>query len=575
MDRRFLPLFVLLAAGTAQAQTGAWVTFDDETATRLVGPPGLGVADPDEKDLAIGDVDNDGDTDLVVVRKKPFTTTVPGTGARPHALYLNESGVMTNRTTAFAPDLDTPSDAREVRLVDVDDDGWLDLVIANHGFDAPRILVNQGAGPAGWAGFDEENFRFPPLSLSPRFNGVGAGDVNGDGFVDLYFVDYENPLGDRLWFNQGSGQPGFFTDVTATNLLASFAFAGTGIRGEIADMDGDGLGDLVKGTGGVVQIFWNDGTSHFNTVTSPPDLDAYDVAVADLDNDADLDLYYIQDFQDRIHRNPNGFAAHGAANWSFHQLTNAQSPFTGGFNANVQFADVDNDGDLDVGVSDVDFDVPAYDRRFSLLRNHTDGNPAAPWSTLLSSPFGSAIQNFNLTGVYDHAFLDVDLDGWLDLWISYGTSQTAGGTKIFIQVPPTPPLPSASLEGFGAGCAGTSGIPLIGGNGLPTLGNAGFALTLWNAAPSAPAIYFLALNSASTPMGPCTVLVDLFGSLLLSGPSATTFLGTATAPLPVPNLPALAGGVLHAQWAVLDPLGPIPVAGGVALTAGLQITLGI
>ena len=60
---------VLFLAGQASAQ---WVTFTNQTASRLSAAPANGSADTEEKDYAWGDVDKDGDTDLVSVRKQPF-----------------------------------------------------------------------------------------------------------------------------------------------------------------------------------------------------------------------------------------------------------------------------------------------------------------------------------------------------------------------------------------------------------------------------------------------------------------------------------------------------------------------
>ena len=62
---------LLCAFGVTHAQ---WVEFTDATATRLVAPEELGALDVAEKDYAYGDVDRDGDIDLIVVRKQPHTT---------------------------------------------------------------------------------------------------------------------------------------------------------------------------------------------------------------------------------------------------------------------------------------------------------------------------------------------------------------------------------------------------------------------------------------------------------------------------------------------------------------------
>ncbi len=59
---------VVALSSVAQVSAGAsdWVQFRNETTTRLIAAPSVGAADPEEKDYAWGDVDNDGDIDLVV-----------------------------------------------------------------------------------------------------------------------------------------------------------------------------------------------------------------------------------------------------------------------------------------------------------------------------------------------------------------------------------------------------------------------------------------------------------------------------------------------------------------------------
>jgi hypothetical protein len=92
------PLAVTLALLLIPVVSKGWVKFQDETATRLVAAPEVGVEDVEEKSFAWGDVDKDGDFDLVVARKQPWTTP----GKRTNVLLLNEDGVLTDRTAEFA-----------------------------------------------------------------------------------------------------------------------------------------------------------------------------------------------------------------------------------------------------------------------------------------------------------------------------------------------------------------------------------------------------------------------------------------------------------------------------------------
>src|SRR5688572_16884978 len=174
----------LMIASSSQAQ---WVNFTNATAARMPVGPGLNTAststgDLEEKDYAWGDVDQDGDTDLVCVRKQPFTSP----GRRINVLFMNEgkaqghsiNGVLVDRSAQYAQAVDlnndgitdpqpagdlgfnTPTNDRDVVLADVNNDGWLDIVTATTLSDGqpkiighPRVYMNLKELGGAWQGF--------------------------------------------------------------------------------------------------------------------------------------------------------------------------------------------------------------------------------------------------------------------------------------------------------------------------------------------------------------------------------------------------------------------------------------
>src|ERR1700754_4247101 len=92
---RFLIAAAILVGSPALVQA-QWITFTDMTSTYL-SIPNVNT-DPEEKDFALGDLDKDGDLDLVNVRKEGFYAD----GPRTHMLIMNVGGVMTDQTATYA-----------------------------------------------------------------------------------------------------------------------------------------------------------------------------------------------------------------------------------------------------------------------------------------------------------------------------------------------------------------------------------------------------------------------------------------------------------------------------------------
>ncbi|MCH8960245.1 MAG: VCBS repeat-containing protein, partial [Bacteroidetes bacterium] len=120
-------------------------------------------------------------------------------------------------------------------------------------------------------------------------SGVAVGDVDGDGWADLYFARLDGP--NVLYRNLGGWQ---FEDITDSAGVAAPDRPSTGAV--LADLDGDGdLDLLVTAMGGPNAAFFNDGSGRFTEVTEEAGLTARTgsttMALADVDGDGDLDLY--------------------------------------------------------------------------------------------------------------------------------------------------------------------------------------------------------------------------------------------------------------------------------------------
>ena len=320
--------------------------FEDVSAAASLPRGGYGMG------LTAGDVDGDGDIDLYLTR------------FGPNALLRNNGDGTYSEVTKEAM-VGDPQWSTSAAFADVDGDGDLDLYVANYvaftyaehkvcgdlrlGFAAychpdvyagvpDSLYLNRGDGTFERAGAE----RLPKGDREWRETGKGLGvlvlDADDDGDPDLYVANDSTP--NFLWVNDGTGR---FEDLAPMRGLAfngdGRSEAGMGVAS--GDVDGDGDADLMVTNldletntlyAAEPSDFYVDRT--FESGLGPPSWlkVGFGVSLADLDNDGWLDVAVSNGhIIDNIHLQRDDMT-HAQANQLFRNLGGlrfAEAPVTG------------------------------------------------------------------------------------------------------------------------------------------------------------------------------------------------------------------------------------------------------
>ena len=162
----------------------------------------------------------------------------------PDALFHNNRDGTFSDVSARAGIARAAARGLGVLAADYNDDGWLDLYVANDG-DANQLWINQrGSGT-----FTDEallaGVAVNRMGQAQGSMGVDLGDIDGDGDEDLFVTNLDNE-GNTLYLNVGKG---LYEDRTTESGLFTLGFTGFGTR--FLDYDHDGWLDLFVANGAV------------------------------------------------------------------------------------------------------------------------------------------------------------------------------------------------------------------------------------------------------------------------------------------------------------------------------------
>lgn len=372
------------------------------------------------------DYDGDGDPDLYLVQGGGLD---PGDGPAPgNRLYRNNDGRFEDVTDASGTG--HSGYGMGAAAGDYDRDGDIDLYVTNLGANVlyrnegdgtfKDVSVSQGVGHPGWgasaAWLDFDLDGDLDLFVSNYVNWSPAQELecfSGEALRDYCHPrHFKAPAADVLYRNDD----GRFTDVTEA--AGIWKARGYGLGVVSGDFDANGWPDVYVANDGMPNQLWingGDGTFEDRALITGTAVNlsgvaeaGMGIAVADLDNDGDLDIFvtHLRAETNTLYRNQGGVFEDVTATTG---LAAASVAFTG-FGAG--FADFDNDGHLDlyIGNGRVGRGLPAA-TPFS-EPNHLFRGLGGTRFELISPSGGTAAGRIDNTRAV--AFADYDLDGGVD-----------------------------------------------------------------------------------------------------------------------------------------------------------------
>jgi len=408
--------WLLLALGPATV--AAQFSFQDVSAAR--GMTGYVMAVGSIGGVAAADYDNDGDIDV-------FLPTAEGTAD----LLMVNDGAGNFSNIAAQAGLASLDNNRLALWFDYDGDGRLDLAVGGDCrleplADIPceqeknlRLYHQQSNGTfsdvtveagldASWGG-----------SGNRHRSGITAGDIDNDGYLDLYVNDWKG----RAWLYRNN-RDGTFTDVTVASGLSDDFFEYH--QPVMYDFNRDGWTDILVAVDFATpnQLWVNQGDGTFvdqaESVGLGNAMTDMGIALGDYDNDLDMDIYITNitragDY-DVFYRNDST-----GQDLVFTEIAESIGVWQGYWGWGTTFLDVDNDGWEDLAVTNGK-NTGQWISDPSLFYYNEGGNPVSFSDRSESVGFDDTIIASGLIA------FDFDRDGDLDL---LQTGQDTGAAQLY------------------------------------------------------------------------------------------------------------------------------------------------
>lgn len=307
--------------------------------------------------------------------------------------------------------VNTPSDSRSCNWVDINNDGFQDVFISNGkaGGENNMLYINQGDGNFTTVTGD------PIVMDNQPSDGATWADMDNDGDIDAFVVNWYGK-NNMLYSNNGDGT---FEQITDGIPVNDFGYSETAAWG---DYDNDGYVDLYVTNSDSIKknyLYHNDGSTFSKITEGDITNEAYISRCAnwiDVDGDNDVDLFVTNEFnqQENLYLN-NG-------DGTFTKKTGDPLVLNGGKTMSASWGDVDNDGDFDVFLAN-------DGANNALFYNDGEGNFTKATTDIVSNDGGNSFGS-NFADIDNDGDLDLFVTNsfWGTMWNNFLYLNNGDGT---------------------------------------------------------------------------------------------------------------------------------------------------